>query len=171
MRTRRHKTIKYCAYGLILLASFVLQNARGTSVSLLGASVDAIPFLVASIALFEGPYVAGAVGFAGGILASIHSPVIEGLSALYFGLFGIAFGYLGAVYMRKVLFAALLGGGACIIVQGMCRFVFYYYLVYQMGIVSGALQLAAELVLSALPGILIFYIVRALSRRFSEADA
>lgn len=170
MQTGRHRTIKYCAYALVMLVFFILQHSRGTSISLFGASADSLPFIIAAIALFDGPYVAGSFGFAAGLMASLHSPVLEGLSALYMGLFGVAFGLLGALYMRRVLVGALIGGSLCLLVQGACRYFFYFRLVYDVNIAAGAINIAAELALSILPGIVVFYIIRALNRRFSEQE-
>lgn len=168
MHINKHKALKLCAYALLLIAVFALQSANGTAITLWGAKLDATPFLVAAIALFEGPYVGGAFGFAAGLLASIHSPMVEGLSALYLGLFGIAFGYLGAMYMRRMLVAGLLGGLGCIALQGVVRYVFYSRLIYGLPISRGAELLLGELLLAVGPGIIVFYIIRGLHRRFTE---
>lgn len=170
MRANRHKITKYCAYALLLILCFALQNARGVLPSLWGAKTDVMPFIVAAIALYDGPFAAGSYGFAAGILTSVHSPVIEGLSALYLLLFGVAFGVFGQLYIRKIAPAALLGGAACIAVQSVARYIFYYRLVYSVTLDYAVLLLVGELTLSILPGIVMYYVIRGVHRRFAEAD-
>jgi len=166
MNYRTQATIKYSAYALVLLALFILQSARGTSISLMRVSVNVMPFFVASVALYEGPYAAGTLGFFAGLLVSVHSLLIEGLSALYLGLFGVIFGWFGAKYMRKVLPSALLGGALCLGVSWLTRYVFYYSLVYSIPLKAGFGQLLWELLLSVPFGAGVFFIVRAMNRRF-----
>lgn len=167
----KKEVIKHIFYVFLLVALFVLENTRGTAIIVYGAKLSALPFFLAALALFEGPYTGGIYGFAAGILMSIHSPFIEGLSAMYFGLFGALFGYLGAMYIRRVLPAALLGGSVCIAAHGLIRYFFNFRLVHDMGLSQGLLQIVVELGLSVVPGVLVFYIVRAIFRRFSGGEA
>jgi hypothetical protein len=166
----RYRKIKYCAYALLLVISFVLEHSRGTSLPFWSDGASSLPFFVASIALFEGPYAGGIFGFAAGIVASTHSPMAEGLSSMYFGLFGIVFGLIGAAYMRRVLVSAMLGGAACVLLQGVCRYIFYYGLLFGVPLAGGLRGIGIELLLSLIPGILVFYTVRAIHRRFDTSE-
>jgi len=168
MGSQKHRIIKQCAYALLIMLAFVAQNARGLPTALMGGRLDMLPVLVAAIALFEGPYTGGALGFFAGLLLAIHSPMVEGLSALYLGLFGIGFGILGSGWLRRVCPAALIGGLSAIALQGVVRYVFYSRMVYGLMLADVWQPLVGELLLAVLPGIGAFYLVRGLHRRFSE---
>ncbi|MEA5039052.1 MAG: hypothetical protein VB086_04360 [Clostridiaceae bacterium] len=170
MRGNRNRALRLCAYALMMLLIFLLQHSRGTAVQLWRATADAIPYFLATLALLEGPYTAGIFGFFAGMLLSLHAVTVEGLSALYLGLFGIVFGLLGSHYMRPVLPSALLGGTVCILLQGVLRYLFYYALVYQMSMTAALAELGAELLLSLLTGIPVYFLVRAVYRRFQENE-
>ena len=170
MSYRKKAPVKYSAYALLLLAIFVLQSARGTRITLLGGTVNAIPFFIAAVALMDGPYPAGALGFFAGLLVSIHSSVLEGLSALYFGLFGVAFGWFGSLQLRRVLPSAFLGGTVCLVGGWLFKFIFYYALVYGVPAAEGLKWLLGELLLSAPVGAALFFAVRALTRHFAEGE-
>jgi len=169
-RSNRYTTIKYCAYALLLLGAFVLQNARGTAITLWGVTADVLPFLVASVALLEGPYVGGTVGFFAGLLQSVHSIMVEGLAALSLMLLGALFGWLSQRHLRPVLPSALLGGGLWVLLQGISRYIFYYALVYGVDFVSGLRTIVAPLALSLIPGAVLFWATRGIYRRFTETE-
>ena len=71
IRSDRYVWLKYGSYALLLLGFFVLQSSRGTALWLGGATVNVLPFLVAAVALLDGPYAGGSFGFAGGVLLLI----------------------------------------------------------------------------------------------------
>ncbi len=170
MTQSRKKLIKYMAYALILLIVHTMENARGLSVTLWGATVNAVPFLIASVALFDGPYAGGVLGFMAGLVAAIGSPMVEGVAAMYLGLFGVSFGYLGGEYMRAVLPSAMLGGAVCIALNGVIRYVFYYWLVFSVNLGFGLRAILAELALSALPGAVMFFAVRFIGQKLSRGE-
>ena len=72
-RSQRYALLKYGGYALLLLGVFLLQSSRGTAIRLWGASPNALPFLVAAVALLEGPYAGGSFGFACGLLLALNS--------------------------------------------------------------------------------------------------
>lgn len=168
MRANRYRTLRFCAYALLLLLIFLIQNSRGTAVQLWRATANAVPFFLACLALFEGPYVAGTFGFFSGLLLSIHTTTVEGLTALYFCLFGIAFGLLGTYYMRTLLPSTLIGGSVCILLQGIVRYIFFYALVYKMDLMIALKALGTEWLLSLISGVPVFFIIQAIYRRFQE---
>lgn len=171
MHGNKFRTLRLCAYALLLLVIFLIQHSRGTAVQLWRATADAIPVFLAALALLEGPYVAGVFGFFAGLLQSLHSTTVEGISALYLGLFGIAFGLLGAYYLRPVLLSALLGGASCIMLQGVLRYIFYYALVYKMDAVTGLKELGAELFISLVSGVPVFFLLRWIFQHFQENES
>lgn len=170
MRHQPNRVIKHCAYGLTLLAVFLLQSSRGTAMTVWGMSLDLIPFFVTALALFEGPYTAGWFGFAAGFLSVIATPMVDGLMSLFYGVLGILCGLIAKSYMRPVLPGALLLGAIVAVLKGLIGQVFYYGLVYSFPLISGVLHICGGVVLSLAPAALLFFWVRALNRRFAERE-
>ena len=168
MRSDRYIWLKYGSYALLMLGLFVLQSSRGTALWLNGATVNALPFVVASVALLDGPYAGGAFGFAGGVLLSLNSPEVEGFASLSLGLFGVLFGLFGAYYLRNILFSALAGGIVCMVIESVFRYVFHDLLIYGMGL-SQSRGLCGRQLLRSLPaGALAYALVFLIRRRFTE---
>lgn len=170
MNEHKNDIVKYCAYSLLLLALYVLQTARGTSLSLWGLQLDVIPFFVVTLALFEGPYGAGSLGFAAGLLCAVGSPVLDGLLALYYGALGVLCGMFALRYMRRVLPSALLLGLLATVFKGVVGYLFYYALFFNAPAGRAALLLLGDCAVSLLPAALVFFIVRAIYLRFAEKD-
>ena len=164
MNEHKNDIVKYCAYSLLLLALYVLQTARGTSLSLWGLQ------LVVTLALFEGPYGAGSLGFAAGLLCAVGSPVLDGLLALYYGVLGVLCGMFALRYMRRVLPSALLLGLLATVFKGVIGYLFYYALFFNAPAGRAALLLLGDCAVSLLPAALVFFIVRAIYLRFAEKD-
>ena len=57
MKEKKAFRWRMALYALVLLLFYVLQTARGTRLHVFGATPDLMPFFLAAIALFEGPYV------------------------------------------------------------------------------------------------------------------
>lgn len=168
IRSDRYTWLKYGSYALLMLGFFVLQSARGTAFWLNGATVNALPFVVASVALLDGPYAGGAFGFAGGVLLSLNSPGVEGFSSLSLGLFGILFGLFGTYYLRNILFSALAGGLVCVAVESFFRYIFHDLLIYGMGLPQAMGLFGRQLLLSLPAGALAYALVFLIHRRFTE---
>ncbi len=168
IRSDRYTWLKYGSYALLMLGFFVLQSSRGTAVWLNGATVNALPFLVASVALLDGPYAGGVFGFAGGVLLSLNTTGVEGFASLSLGLFGILFGLFGAQYLRNILFSALAGGLVCVAVESFFRYVFHDLLIYGMGLPQALGLFGRQLLLSLPAGALAYGLVFLIHRRFTE---
>jgi len=164
----RYTILKYSSYALLMLALFVLQSSRGTAVHALGASVNVMPFFVAAVALLDGPYTGGTLGFFAGVLLTVNGTGVEGFGSLLLGLFGIAFGLFGAHYLRPVILSALSGGLVCMVVESVFRYVFYDLLVYGMSLPAALGAFGARVVLSLPVGALVWLLVRGIHRRFTE---
>lgn len=167
-RSQRYALLKYGGYALLLLGVFLLQSSRGTALFLWGASPNALPFLLAAVALVEGPYAGGSFGFVCGMLLTLNSTGLEELQALYLALFGVLFGLFGAEYLRPVIPSALAGGLLCLGIQAVFRYVFVYLLIYRAGPGYALRQFCGELLLSLPLGAVIWLAVRRIHRRFTE---
>ena len=167
-RSDRYLFLKYGSYALLMLGLFVLQSSRGTDLRLMGATVNALPFFVAAVALLEGPFAGGAFGFFGGVLLNLNSPVNEGFASLWLVLFGVLFGLFGAYYLRRVILSALAGGVLCMLLEAVFSYLFYDLLFYGMGLGQALLQFGASLLLSLPAGTLTWLAVVWIHRRFTE---
>ena len=169
-KRRNGLLIKTAIYGLLAVILLVLQSSRSIGASLWSASANFMPFLVAALALYENPYMAGGIGFFAGMLLSVHSPTIEGLASIWLGIFGVAYAYLAEVFFRNNIVLSILGGMGCLAFGELCKHVFYYMLVYGVSFATGLLTLAGSLILSIPFGIVVCFAVRFISRKFSEDD-
>lgn len=168
IRSDRYTWLKYGSYALLMLGFFLLQSSRGTAVWMGGATVNALPFVVASVALLDGPFAGGAFGFAGGVLLSLNSAGVEGFQSLSLGLFGILFGLFGAQYLRNILFSALAGGLVCMAVESFFAYIFHDLLVHGMGLPQAFGLFGRQVLLSLPAGVLAYALVYAVHRRFTE---
>ncbi len=167
-REEKLRTVKYAVYAAVMLLAFVLCAARGVMPQLWGARMNPLPFLLCIIALYEGPYVGAGFGLFAGLLVSLHSLTAEGLSSLYLGLFGLVFGLMATIWLRPILLNALLGGLLCIALQGAGRYLFYHGLVYGVSLGQSALQVAGEMLLALVPGLLLCLMVQKIHIKFQE---
>ena len=169
-KQRKGLFIKILLYGIFAVVLLVLQRSRATGINLWSATANFMPFLVASLALYENPYMAGGIGFFAGMLLSVHSPTIEGLAAIWLGLFGVVYAYLAEVFFRNNIVLSIIGGAGCLAFGEICKHVFYYMLVYGVKLGTGLLTLAGSLILSVPLGTAVCFAVRYISRRFSEDE-
>lgn len=167
----RYTILKYSSYALLMLGLFVLQSSRGTAVHLWGATINVMPFLVAAVALLDGPYAGGMLGFFAGVLLTVNGTGVEGFGSLMLGLFGVGFGLFGAYYLRPVILSALSGGLTCMVVESIFRYVFHDLLMYGMTLPAALGMFGARLLLSLPAGALTWLLVKAVYRRFTEDNA
>lgn len=170
MRVDRNKAVRHAAYTLLIIFAFVLQTTKGIKITISGASADYLTFVIASIAIFEGPYAGGGFGFLAGLLLSSGSLMPEGLGSLYLALCGAVCGWLAQTVFRRVLPTLLLCGAASLLIKDILSYVFYYGLFYKVNIMFCLKIWAIELVLSLAIGTGIFFLTRKIYRRFTEAD-
>lgn len=167
-REEKLRTVKYAVYAAVMLLAFVLCSARGITPQLWGARMNPLPFLLCIIALYDGPYVGAGFGLFAGMLISLHTLTAEGLASLYLGLFGLAFGLVATIWLRPILPNALLGGLLCIALQGFGRYLFYQGLVFGVSMRQSALQIAGEILLALIPGLLLCLLIRKIHLKFEE---
>ena len=167
-RSEKLCAVKYAVYAVVMLLAHVLCAARGVMPQLWGARVSPLPFMLCAIALYEGPYVGAGFGLFAGMLISLHSLTAEGLASLYLGLFGLFFGLVAVIWLRPILLNAMLGGALCMLLQGVGRYLFYHGLVLGVPMGQDALQVAGELLLALLPGLLLCLLVRKIYTKFEE---
>ena len=167
-RSEKLQALKYALYALLMLTAFVLCSARGVMPVLWGAVMNPLPFFVCAVALYDGPYAGAAFGVAAGLLSGLHSVAVEGLSSLYLGLYGLAFGLLALIWLRQIVLNALLGGFFCIVLQGLSRYVFYHGLVFGIPAGQSLQMMAGELLLAALPSLLLCFAVKKIYGKIEE---
>ena len=127
-------------------------------------------FLVVALSLYEGPYLAGVMGFFSGLLLAVHSVTVEGLGCLYLSVVGVVLGWLFDKYFRRNILLPIMAGTACIVFAEVCKYVFYYRLVHQLSVGMGMLTLAGSFILSVPFGVLVCFVVRWLFHMFEEEE-
>jgi hypothetical protein len=164
----KRDVFKYALYVLLTLIVFAIQSSRLIDVQIFGAAADVMPFIVAALALYEGPYAAGGIGFLAGLLLSLHSDSLEGLDSLFLALFGVVFAMLSTMFFRENIMLCFTAGAVCLAGTELVKYVFYYYLADGVGLFAGLTLLAGKLLRSAAGGFLVCLAVRAISRRFDK---
>ncbi|MBO5973134.1 MAG: rod shape-determining protein MreD [Clostridia bacterium] len=167
---RRKSVLKWLVYGVFAVVLLVLQSSRTPGLTLWSARADFLPFLVTALALYEGPYLAGTMGFFSGLLLAIHGVTIEGLACLYLSLVGVVLGWLFDKYFRVNILLPILSGAMSLLFAEICKYVFYYRLVHRLSIGLGALTAVGALALSVPVGVAVCYATRWLSRFFGEDE-
>ena len=165
----RKKAGKILCDLLCLTAFYILSSARGVLSNVDFATVNAMPFLVAAIAFYEGPYVGGCMGFYAGMLLSLSSTTVEGAEALVMAVFGVLCGSVGVLFMRRFLLSILCCGAVLLTLRGAVSAVYYnlFYAIPFNSIFAGYLRILA---ISLLPGVLGYFVIKAIHRRFSEVE-
>ena len=111
----RKEYIKWTAYGLLLLAAFLLQSAP-RALQIAGAKPLLLVPLVVAIALFTGPIGGGAAGAAAGFLWDVYADCLPGFHGLFLLVIGCGCGLLVVLLMRNnQLTAVLLCAGALVL--------------------------------------------------------
>lgn len=167
---KRKSVLKWFVYGVFAVVLLVLQSARTPSLTLWSARADFLPFLVVALSLYEGPYLAGVMGFFSGLLLAVHSVTVEGLGCLYLSVVGVVLGWLFDKYFRRNILLPIMAGTACIVFAEVCKYVFYYRLVHQLSVGMGMLTLAGSFILSVPFGVLVCFVVRWLFHMFEEEE-
>lgn len=170
MQERKNFRRRIALYILLLLVCFVFQTSRGTRLTLWGASPDVLPFLLAAVALFEGPYVGALFGFFGGILLSVNSTAPEALLSMYYGLGCLGAGFFASRYMRRVFPTLLMCGTFLSLFKTLLSFFFFYALVYEAHS-PGLLLIAGKSLLLSLPfSLLLYLLVKHIHSRFTAEE-
>ena len=166
------QAVRCIIYVLCAVFLFLLQSTRGffANLTVLGGRVDFLTVFLVCVALFEGPYLSGLLGFFCGLLLSITTPWAEGLDALALSLVCVFTAWISGTYMRRVLPTALLLGGAAIVLRMASSSFFYGYLAQGARIWPELLSIVFTLILSLPFTVPLFFLVQRLHHVFSEAD-
>ena len=111
----RDKYVRWTAYGLLILAAFLLQSAP-RALQIAGAKPLLLVPLVVAIGLFTGPVGGGAAGAVAGFLWDVYADRLPGFHGLFLLCIGCACGLLVVLLMRNnMLTAILLCAGALLL--------------------------------------------------------
>ncbi len=166
-RSARRAMLKLALYFVIILAAFVLQTSAGGLMTVSGTSASCLPFLVAAVAFYEGPYMGGACGVIAGFLSSVATSTSEGSEVLILSLFGALCGVLAFNYMRQIITSILVCACGYLAVRGIISGV-YYRMFFSVNMGMVLLEHFRALLLSIIPGIVFANLIRITYRRFSE---
>lgn len=165
----KKKALKVLGYLLCMTTFYILSTARGILSNIHFATVNVMPFLVAAIAFYDGPYMGGCMGVYGGMLLSLSSSTVEGAEALVMACFGILCGTVGVLFMRRFLLSILCCGALFLAVRGAVSAVYYslFHTIPFTSIFVGYLRILA---ISLLPGALGYFLIKKIHRRTSEVE-
>ena len=103
----REKYVQWTAYGLLLLAAFLLQSAPH-ALQIAGTKPLLLLPLTVSIGLFTGPLGGGIAGAVAGFLWDLYSDGLLGFHGLFLLVIGCVCGLLVVLLMRNNLLTATL---------------------------------------------------------------
>lgn len=111
----REKYVRWTAYGLLILVTFLLQSAPH-ALEIAGIKPLLLLPLTVAIGLFTGPIGGGAAGAVSGFLWDIYADCLPGFHGLLLLCIGCASGLLVVLLMRNnLLTATLLCAGALVL--------------------------------------------------------
>lgn len=165
----RRNIFKILCYLAVSTLFYILTTARGSVALYWQVTVNAMPFLVAAIGFYEGAYVGGCMGVYCGLMMSVSSSTTEGAEAMIMGLFAIFCGSVGVRLMRRILPSVLFCGSGLLVIRAVISATYYrlFYAIPFFGVLAGYIWIIA----ASLPaGVAAYFIVKAISRRFSEEE-
>ena len=165
----RDRAIKIALYTALITLSYVLGGVRGMVWGPDMVTVNPMPFIVAAIAFFEGPYMGGSFGLYAGLLLSIASHTYEGFEALVLALLGVLCGSAAVLVMRRTVAAIMVCGLSFMVLRGFVSAIYYnlFYSIPWQGILTEYLKIT---VLSAVFGLAGCYIVFKIYARFTPKN-
>ncbi|MEA4921635.1 MAG: hypothetical protein VB078_12065 [Clostridiaceae bacterium] len=169
LNPNKGNVIRIVIYVVLITVFYLLCMARGTLGGFWFVTVNAMPFLVASIGFFEGPYVGGSLGLYSGLLMSVSSSTVEGAEALVMALFGIFCGSVALMLMRRILPSVLFCGTVFLTARGIISAT-YYTMFYSIPFLNVIVSYIEIILVSLIPGIIGYYLVSSIHRRFSEEN-
>ena len=108
-------------------------------------------------------------GTLGGILCEKVGNMNLGIEGMM--MMGAFFGFMTGFNTTNPVVAvlvAMLGGALCILLQGVGRYLFYHGLALGVPLKQDALQVAGELLLALVPGLLLCLLIRKIHTKFEE---
>lgn len=170
MSHTRSEAVKWAAYSFLLLAVYLVQSTAGLRLGFFGYAANLTPFLVASVALFEGHIGAASFGFAAGLLVDLSNVGPEGLWPGYYLLYGAFAGYFALKYFRPTFLAGLIFGAGAIAVAFLFQCVFYLVPVYGPSLLFFVKTFFSELLVSMVFSPLVFFPAKYINRYFSDGN-
>lgn len=169
LNPNKGNVIRIVLYILLITLFYLLSMARGALGGFWFVSINAMPFLIAAIGFFEGPYVGGSIGLYSGLLMSLSSLTVEGAEALVMALFGIFCGSVALMLMRRILPSVIFCGTVFLTVRALISAT-YYTMFYSIPFLSVLVSYIEIVIVSLIPGIIGYFVVSAIHRRFSEEN-
>lgn len=128
MRRLGARYLSWTAYGLWLLAVFLLQMTPRLLPAIGGVRPLPLIPLVVCVAMFVGPVGGGAIGVATGLLWDLFSDRLFGFTALLLLVIGCACGLLVRLLIRNNLLSAMLLMTVVVLIHGLTDWFLCYAL-------------------------------------------
>lgn len=131
LRRLSRRYLTWTAYGLLMLATIIVQSLPHGLPAIGGVRPVLIVPLVVCTAMYEGPVGGAAAGIAAGLLWDMFSDRLLGFNALLLLIVGCACGLLVRLLIRNNLLAALLLSAAGLLVTGLADWFFNHVMALQ----------------------------------------
>lgn len=171
MQRKEVQGIKILIYIVLLIILYALETASGLPQRFFGVRIDILPCVVMSAALLDGPMEGIILGFIAGILYDVGFTNAEGILPLYYMICGGAAGLLSLYYLRRIWPAQVMLSAGTMLLLGAARYGFSWIMQKPLPLLRYAQTLCGEILFAALLSPLIYWIVRAISRRFTAAES
>lgn len=168
--TARLNILKHTIYVVLMMMLYVLQTVPGLFVIGGVKPILLVPAAI-SIAMMEGEFVGGIYGALAGLLCDTGGFLLFGFNGFVLTLCCVASGLLVIYLMRCNLLACLLFAFITLFIRGSIEYLFAYgmwnyenaWLIYR----NRTLPVVAYSTVAVVP---LFYLFRALSRRFASFE-
>lgn len=166
----RDRIIKYAVLAAAVFLLYLLEALVLRRVRLFGVAPMVMPAAVAVLALFEGPVVAGVVGYSAGLaidMLSVHFPVFHSIA---FMLCGVVTGVVCRYLFKRSLLSACLWGLFSLLFVSLSRYLIFFLVPGKAGL-SAVYSVCVPEVLCSILFLPLWYLMfRGFSRRFSREE-
>lgn len=118
-------TLKYCCYGLLLVAAYLLQETPPL-INLLPMGILLVPAFVTAIAMLEGATVGALYGLGAGFLCAISAPHGFAMEPVLFMICGCGCGLVVTFFLQATYRTALMLSGGFALLYGLISYYFIY---------------------------------------------
>ncbi|MEG2174189.1 MAG: hypothetical protein RR135_01725 [Oscillospiraceae bacterium] len=167
-RTLRLLLLKNILYTFLLLVCYIAQETPDL-LTLWGICPLPVIGVITAIAMVEGEFSGGLFGLLGGILCDTAAFHIFGVASIFFLVLGTGIGLLIICLVQPNIKSSFLLTGVFAFIYGLaCHYLLYGLWGYEGSAILLLRQTLPSALLTALWGVALFWMVRAIRRSFSR---
>lgn len=164
------KIVKWLLYLLVYAVWAVLQTNVLPAISLFGVHPNILPVAAAMVAVLEGGVPGALFGVCAGLCCDALMPPFHAIHTIWFFLSGLLIGQLVAALFKKSFVTAALCSLASLAVLDFWLMLFFFLIPGRAGLTVLMPVALSEIAFSALLTPLIYWPLRAVSRRGEEEE-